>query len=93
VPPGPPPHPRPPPPPPHPYPDHWHYSWDTGAAIAAGVAVGAAAAYAAGSVVYALPVGCVEEVVGGVSYWNCSGVWYRPSFVGTDIAYVVVPAP
>ena len=64
-------------------------------AAAAGAAVGAAVGYAAsvGSVVYALPAGCATSVVNGITYQNCNGVWYEPSFAGSSVSYTVVNAP
>ena len=70
------------------------YGWG---AAAAGAAVGAAAGYAAGasygSVVYALPAGCTTSYVNGVTYSNCGGVWYEPSFSGSSVSYTVANAP
>ena len=87
------PHPNPPHPPhPHPYPyypDHYHYPWG---AVAAGTVIGAAAA-SVGQYVEVLPSNCISEVVRGISYWNCGGMWYQPRYSGSSIVYVVVPAP
>ena len=68
------------------------YGWG---AAAAGAAVGAAVGYAAsvGSVVYALPAGCATSYVNGITYPNCGGVWYEPSFAGSSVSYTVVNAP
>jgi len=39
---------------------------------------------------YYLPYGCnVTRVRGGVSYYYCGGIWYRPSYQGTTVVYVV----
>ena len=39
---------------------------------------------------YALPYGCsVTRIRGGVTYYYCSGIWYRPTYQGTTIVYVV----
>jgi hypothetical protein len=74
------------------------------AATAAGVALGAAATAAAeasrqrivetpvvGTVVPALPVGCVTVVVPGGVVYNCNSVYYQPVYVGGTIMYQVVP--
>ncbi len=38
----------------------------------------------------ALPYGCsVTRLRGGVSYYYCSGIWYRPAYQGTTVVYVV----
>jgi len=37
-----------------------------------------------------LPYGCsVTRIRGGVTYYYCSGIWYRPAYQGTTIVYVV----
>ena len=39
---------------------------------------------------YALPYGCsVTRIRGGVTYYYCSGIWYRPAYQGTTVVYVV----
>jgi len=44
---------------------------------------------AVGSVVSALPAGCVSAPKGGVEYQNCGGVYYRAAFQGNNLVYVV----
>jgi hypothetical protein len=77
------------------------------AATAAGVALGAAAAAAAeasrqrvvvetpvvGTVIPALPVGCVAMPVPGGVLYNCNNVYYQPVYVGGSIMYQVVLPP
>lgn len=46
-----------------------------------------------GTVVPALPSGCTSVAVQGVNYFNCAGVYYMPSFQGTNLVYVVVEKP
>jgi hypothetical protein len=46
-----------------------------------------------GTVVQALPAGCKSVVVGGVSYSDCGGVFYKAAFQGNNLVYVVVPSP
>ena len=37
-----------------------------------------------------LPYGCtVTRVRAGRTYYYCSGIWYRPSYHGTTVVYVV----
>jgi hypothetical protein len=37
-----------------------------------------------------LPYGCtVTRLRGGVTYYHCGGIWYRPTYQGTTIIYVV----
>ncbi len=37
-----------------------------------------------------LPYGCsVTRIRRGVTYYYCSGIWYRPSYQGTTVVYVV----
>ena len=42
-----------------------------------------------GTVVHALPPGCVATPIGGVQYYNCApGVYYRAAFQGNNLVYV-----
>lgn len=37
-----------------------------------------------------LPYGCsVTRVRGGVTYYYCTGIWYRPAYQGTTVIYIV----
>ncbi len=39
---------------------------------------------------YSLPYGCATTIVrAGVSYYHCGGIWYRPTYQGTTVIYVV----
>jgi hypothetical protein len=42
----------------------------------------------AGTVVSALPQGCVSTPVGGVEYYYCGGNFYRAVFQGNQLVYV-----
>jgi len=42
-----------------------------------------------GHIVTALPAGCVSSPQGGVQYFNCAGVFYRPAFQSNNLVYVV----
>ena len=42
-----------------------------------------------GQVVSALPAGCVSAPQGGVEYYRCGSVYYRPAFQGNNLVYVV----
>jgi len=42
-----------------------------------------------GTVVSALPSGCVSAPISGVEYYLCGGVYYRPAFQGNNLIYVV----
>lgn len=42
-----------------------------------------------GTIVPALPAGCVAAPKGGVEYFNCAGVYYRAAFQGNNLVYVV----
>jgi hypothetical protein len=44
---------------------------------------------AIGTVVTALPAGCVQETTGGVAYQRCGSVRYRAAFQGDALVYVV----
>lgn len=42
-----------------------------------------------GTVVHALPPGCVATPISGVEYYNCApGVYYRAAFQGNNLVYV-----
>ncbi len=46
-----------------------------------------------GTRVTVLPVGCSKYIVGGVTYYNCDTVYYRPYYEGNEVVYVVVEEP
>ncbi len=56
-----------------------------GAAVAGALVVGA--------IVSTLPPSCRTLIVDGISYHRCDGVYYEPSYRGTDVVYVVVDDP
>ncbi len=71
-----------------------HNDWDhpVGAAMAVGAAVAVTAA-AVGSIVYSVPPSCTTVVSNSVTYTQCGSTWYQPSYVGTNVQYVVVNPP
>ncbi|MEP5566488.1 MAG: hypothetical protein ABJN62_01515 [Halioglobus sp.] len=39
---------------------------------------------------YALPYGCnTTRVRAGVNYYYCGGIWYRPTYQGATVVYIV----
>jgi hypothetical protein len=52
-----------------------------------------AGAPAIGTIVPALPAGCVPTSKGGVEYYKCGNVWYRTAFQGNNLVYVVQQQP
>lgn len=42
-----------------------------------------------GTIVYALPAGCVSTTIGSVNYFDCRGVFYRAAFQSNNLVYVV----
>jgi IMP dehydrogenase/GMP reductase len=59
---------------------------------AAGAATAAAAGASGvpiGTIVAALPPGCVSAPIRGVNYFDCGGVFYRPAFQSNNLVYVV----
>ena len=48
---------------------------------------------AVGSVVTILPDDCITTVVNGCIYRQCGSVWYQRQYTGSNVTYVVVPAP
>jgi len=89
-PPGPPPGPGPHPPGPSPAP-YWGGGWYVDP-VAAAVTVGMTAAVV-GSMVATLPPSCSAVAIGGATYEQCGATWYQPQYIGTQVQYVVVPAP
>lgn len=59
------------------------------AEAAAAAAQRAAAALPIGTTVPYLPPGCGSVVIGGVNYFNCSGIFYRAGFQGNSVVYIV----
>ncbi len=55
----------------------------------AAVAQQQSGAPAVGTVVTALPAGCVSQTQGGVSYQKCGNVTYRAAFQGNNLVYLV----
>lgn len=68
--------------------DHWD-DWDHWGGYAAGFATAAVI----GSIAYSLPGGCREFVSGGLTYWECGGVYYQAQYRGSNMTYVVVNRP
>jgi hypothetical protein len=48
---------------------------------------------AAGTRVYSLPAGCSKVIRRGMTYHHCGGAYYRPSYEGNNVVYVVVDNP
>jgi hypothetical protein len=73
------------------------YGWDdhyhpvATAAVVTAAAVTTAAII--GSMVRTLPPSCVTVIRVGISYYQCGSVWYQPTYVGSNVQYVVVEAP
>jgi hypothetical protein len=63
----------------------------TSNAYSAGYAAGSA--YAMGAIYATLPVGCNYSPFGGMTYYNCGGAWFSPSYGANGVYYRVVPAP
>lgn len=59
------------------------------AAATAAAAQRAAATLPIGSTVPYLPPNCSSTVINGTTYFNCSGVYYKPGFEGSHIVYIV----
>lgn len=48
---------------------------------------------AVGTRVYSLPAGCSKVIRRGATYHSCGDVYYRPSYEGSNVVYVVVDNP
>ncbi|MHC4094030.1 MAG: DUF6515 family protein [Planctomycetota bacterium] len=46
-----------------------------------------------GTAVAALPAGCASQTVGGLTYFQCGGVYYQPRYSGANLVYTVVMPP
>jgi len=45
---------------------------------------------AVGMSMYSLPYGCASTIHrGGVQYYYCGGIYYRPAYQGTTVVYIV----
>ena len=66
-----------------------HHDYHHGHHHGAGVAAGVVAGMAIGAIIASLPKGCSTLSVDGVTYYNCSGTYYKPAPNG----YVVVAPP
>ena len=44
---------------------------------------------AVGMTLYSLPYACAPRLRGGINYYYCGGIWYRPAYQGTTVVYVV----
>jgi hypothetical protein len=76
----------------------WHgwggyYDHPVGAYAAGAVAGAAVTAAVMGSRYYALPAGCGPYPYGGFTYYSCGGAWYKPTYQGDTVVYVVVAKP
>lgn len=65
--------------------DNYYRGGTVLAATVAGLAVGA--------MVASIPPSCATVIRGGIEYRKCGDTYYQQSFKGSDVVYVVVPAP
>lgn len=49
----------------------------------------AGAPLAIGTIVGTLPAGCVSAPISGIEYYLCNGTYFRPTFQGNNLVYVV----
>ena len=59
------------------------------AAAAAAAAQRAQSALPIGSTVPYLPPNCTSNLINGINYFNCGGVYYRAGFEGNNVVYIV----
>jgi len=59
------------------------------AAAAAAAAQRAAATLPIGTTVPYLPPNCNSNLINGINYFNCGGVYYRAGFQGNNVVYIV----
>jgi hypothetical protein len=57
--------------------------------VAAGAQAAAVGAPAVGAIFAELPPGCSTVAINGVEYNHCNGVYYRATFQGNNLVYVV----
>ncbi len=48
---------------------------------------------AIGSVVYGLPSDCPKVIRANITYYSCNNIWYRPQYLSSGIAYIIVSPP
>jgi hypothetical protein len=53
----------------------------------------APATLAVGTTLAVLPAGCGTAQVGATIYYRCGEAWVRPTMQGSNVVYLVVPAP
>ena len=70
--------------------DHRHRRRAPVGAAVAGAVVGG---LVVGAIVSSLPPSCSTVFVDGISYHRCDGIYYEPSYRGTDVVYVIVDDP
>jgi hypothetical protein len=70
--------------------DRHHHPIGTAVAVGATIAVTSAVV---GSMVRTLPPSCSAVIVNGLTYQQCSGVWYQPQYSGSSVQYVVINQP
>ena len=68
---------------------NWRYNYHPIARAAAVVTTAAII----GSYYRTLPTNCVVVYRVGLTYYQCGSVWYQPSYVGSNVQYIVVNAP
>ena len=65
----------------------------TSAAVASTAAkpppTSAALAFPVGTVISALPAGCANVQLKGITYFNCQGTYFRPAYQGQNVVYIV----
>lgn len=73
---------------------HYDYDWgDYYHPVARAATAAAVTAEVIGTYYRTLPANCVTIYRGAIIYYQCGTVWYRPSYYGTSVQYVVVTAP
>ena len=73
--------------------DHDYNGWGGYHPVARATAVATTAAVVRGAYYSTLPAGCATVVRVGLTYYQCGGYWYQPSYSGSNVTYVVVDEP
>jgi hypothetical protein len=72
---------------------HYHDRYDSNYYNSGAVLAAAVAGLAVGAMVASIPPSCSTVIRNGIEYKRCGNDYYQQSFNGSDVVYVVVPAP
>ena len=72
---------------------HYYNHYDSNYYSGGSVLAAAVAGLAIGAMVASIPPSCTTVIRNGIEYKKCGNDYYQQTFRGSDVVYVVVPAP